>query len=54
MHINPGGYRRAVSDKFMKKGTETISPRYRGLDLWKDEDILEDVIELVFAQERAV
>jgi len=21
----------------MKKGTEAISPRYRGLDVWKDD-----------------
>src|SRR5689334_19982735 len=40
-----------VSDKFMKKGTETISPRYRGLDVWKDEDILEAMWE---GQSRAI
>lgn len=35
----------------MKKGTETISPRYRGLDVWKDEDVLEAMWE---GQARAV
>ncbi|MFO0989435.1 MAG: N-acetylmuramic acid 6-phosphate etherase [Alphaproteobacteria bacterium] len=35
----------------MKKGTETISPRYRGLDVWKDDDILEAMWE---GQARAI
>ncbi len=35
----------------MKKGTETISPRYRGLDVWKDEDILDSMWE---GQARAI
>jgi N-acetylmuramic acid 6-phosphate etherase len=35
----------------MKKGTETISPRYRGLDVWKDEDVLEAMWE---GQARAI
>jgi N-acetylmuramic acid 6-phosphate etherase len=35
----------------MKKGTETISPRYRGLDVWKDEDVLEAMWE---GQSRAI
>jgi N-acetylmuramic acid 6-phosphate etherase len=35
----------------MKKGTETISPRYRGLDVWKDEEILEAMWE---GQARAI
>lgn len=35
----------------MKKGTESISPRYRGLDVWKDEDVLEAMWE---GQSRAI
>ena len=35
----------------MKKGTETISPRYRGLDVWKDEDVLDAMWE---GQARAI
>lgn len=35
----------------MKKGTETISPRYRGLDVWKDEDVVEAMWE---GQARAI
>jgi N-acetylmuramic acid 6-phosphate etherase len=35
----------------MKKGTETISPRYRGLDVWKDEEVLEAMWE---GQARAI
>jgi len=35
----------------MKKGTETISPRYRGLDVWKDEDVLDAMWE---GQSRAI
>jgi N-acetylmuramic acid 6-phosphate etherase len=35
----------------MKRSTETISPRYRGLDVWKDEDILDSMWE---GQARAI
>jgi len=35
----------------MKRSTETISPRYRGLDVWKDDEILESMWE---GQARAV
>ncbi len=35
----------------MKRSTETISPRYRGLDVWKDEEILDSMWE---GQARAI
>jgi N-acetylmuramic acid 6-phosphate etherase len=35
----------------MKRGTESVSPRYRGLDLWSDDEILEAMWE---GQARAV
>jgi N-acetylmuramic acid 6-phosphate etherase len=38
-------------EAYMKRSTETISPRYRGLDVWKDDEILESMWE---GQARAV
>jgi N-acetylmuramic acid 6-phosphate etherase len=39
------------AEAYMKRSTETISPRYRGLDVWKDEEILESMWE---GQARAI